>query len=88
MSLLFENIHCNGCEFEGIIQYRPITLRYQISDGESVDSHRVLGWCFNCEGIRDIEAELDVNLLRSEIKNVQLLHSSIGERLKVFINRL
>jgi hypothetical protein len=68
MSLPIGCVRCHGCEFEGWLQRRSITLRYQLSDATSVDSHRVSGWCEYCAGIRDIEAPLDAEAIRAEIE--------------------
>jgi hypothetical protein len=68
MSVLSGKIRCHGCDYEGIIQHRPITLQYALPDGTSVLSYRETGWCNTCDGIRDIEAKLDKNELQSQLQ--------------------
>jgi hypothetical protein len=67
MSVPSGYIRCHGCDYQGVMQYRPITLRYMLPDGVTVDSHRTFGWCNNCEAIRDVELSLDADAIRKEL---------------------
>lgn len=67
MSAPAGQIRCHGCDFEGVLQRRSVTLRYMLADGSSVDGHREFGWCRRCNGIRDIEQQFAVPQLQSEL---------------------
>lgn len=43
MSMSNGRITCTGRDFNGYLQYRPITLIYQFDDGAEVESHRAIG---------------------------------------------
>jgi hypothetical protein len=88
MSLPSGCVRCHGCEFEGWLQRRSVTLRYQLSDANFVDSHRVSGWCDHCEGIRDIEAPLDPAAIRAEIERHQPQLVGLGGFVKKVIERV
>lgn len=68
MSVPSGKIRCHGCDYEGVVQHRPVTLQYHLPDGTSVQGYREFGWCNICDGIRDIEAKLDPNALQSELQ--------------------
>lgn len=68
MSVPSGKIRCHGCDYEGIIQHRPITLQYALPDGISVQGYRESGWCNICDGIRDVEAKLDKTDLQSQLQ--------------------
>lgn len=65
MSVPSGQIRCHGCDFQGVLQHRSVTLRYSLPDGTTIDGHREFGWCKRCNGIRDIEQRLDVRSLQS-----------------------
>lgn len=88
MSLPIGCVRCHGCEFEGWLQRRSVTLRYQLSDANFVDSHRVSGWCGHCTGIRDIEAPLNAEAIRAEIERHQPQRVGLGGIVKTAINRI
>lgn len=67
MSAPAGQVRCHGCDFEGVLQRRPITLRYMLAGSSSVDGHREFGWCRRCSGIRDVEQKLVVQQLQSEL---------------------
>lgn len=87
MSVPSGYVRCHGCEFEGVMQHRSITLKYQISANEYIDSHRVFGWCSHCNGIRDIEAPLSVNALQREILELSPPPKTIGSILFKMLDR-
>lgn len=87
MSIPSSCLRCHGCEYQGVMQHRPITLRYVLPDGGTVDTDRVLGWCRNCEGIRDVEGTLDVNAIRSEIEARRHKRRTISGLFKNAIDR-
>lgn len=67
MSLSNGQIRCHGCEYKGVLLYRPITLRYRLPGGETIDNHRTFGWCETCAGIRDVEIPLNASAIRLQI---------------------
>lgn len=87
MSLQARHIQCHGCDFQGIIQPRPITLRYILPDENIVERHRAFGWCSACSLIRDVEAPLDANEIRKELE-IQSLKQVPASRLKSAIDRI
>lgn len=88
MSISDGTVRCKGCDFVGVMQYRPITLRYHLHTGQKADSHRIIGWCFHCDGIRDIESKLDENLLQEKLELLQVHQNRFGVNLKNSFNRL
>lgn len=68
MSVPTGQLRCHGCNFEGVLQRRPVTLRYVLADGSTVDCHREFGWCKRCNGVRDVEPVLNVQQLQSELQ--------------------
>ena len=88
MSIPTGNVCCHGCAFEGVIQRRSITLRYELSAGEFIDNFRVVGWCMSCNGIRDMEAPFNVSMLQTEIARRKSQESNLGSFFKRVISRL
>lgn len=74
MSVAANHVRCHGCNFEGVIQPRPITLRYHLPSGGTWQSGRAFGWCSACGGLRDIELTYNA----SEIRN--RLNAKLAER--------
>jgi hypothetical protein len=68
MSVPSGKIRCHGCNYEGVVQHRPVTLQYALPDGASVQGYREFGWCNICDGIRDIESKLDQKVLQAELQ--------------------
>jgi len=55
MSIDSARIVCSGCDYETRELYRPIRIRYETSNGKTVETGRAKGWCYNCGGYSDIE---------------------------------
>ena len=87
MSVPSGHIRCHGCEYQGVLQYRPLTLRYRLPDGETVDRGRTFGWCDNCDEIRDIECELEASAVRRRLDAANQKQQSIGVLFMSAINR-
>ena len=83
MSMLSGQVRCHGCDYQGVMQHRAITLRYRLPDGETVDRGRTFGWCKSCDGIRDIEDKLDAEAIRQQFKE---LDSKRHRRPGFFVN--
>lgn len=64
-------VSCTGCDFRGYLQYRPITLIYRFNDGAEVQSHGSMGWCDDCNNIRDIESTVDQKSLLIRLAALQ-----------------
>lgn len=71
MSMPSQHVGCKGCDYEGYMQYRPITLLYHLENGDTVESCRDFGWCNRCNGIREIEALLDPGELQRQIDSLK-----------------
>ncbi len=67
MSMPPGKIRCHGCSFEAHLAVRPLTLRYHLPDGSSVDGYRQFGWCRQCETITDVEERLDTKDLEDRV---------------------
>lgn len=50
-------IRCTSCDFESVLVHRPISLVYQLPNGEEFITGRRFGWCRSCNGIRSIEPD-------------------------------
>ena len=83
MSVPSGQVQCNGCDYHGVMQHRAITLRYELPDGETVDAERSFGWCKSCNGIRDIEVELDAQAIRQQLNS---MHSKRRSSAGFFVN--
>jgi hypothetical protein len=55
MSIDSARIICTGCDYEASEVYRPIRIRYLYSNGQTVETGRIKGWCYNCASYSDIE---------------------------------
>lgn len=67
MSIPSGQVRCHGCDYQGLMQHRAVTLRYTLPDGMFVDSCRAFGWCKACDGIREIEVKLDVKAIKQQL---------------------
>lgn len=63
-------LRCRGCDYASSFLTKPLTLRYQLSAGETVDIRPVLGWCHKCETHRDIEPGFDLGSITSELESL------------------
>jgi hypothetical protein len=50
-------IRCTSCDFESVLVHSPISLVYQLPNGEEFIAGRRFGWCSSCNGIRNIEPD-------------------------------
>lgn len=78
MSVPARYVRCHGCDFQGVIQPRPLTLEYHLPSGETVDGHRRFAWCWTCENITQSEDLLDPAAIEGEIDALKPKSSSIG----------
>ena len=78
MSMPSSQVRCHGCEYQGVMQHRPVTLRCTLPDGATVDSHRTFRWCNGCAGIRDVEQEVDVHAIRRELEKRSPRSQTLG----------
>lgn len=78
MSVPAGQVRCHGCQFATLMSFRPVSLRYHLPSGETVDRHRVISWCIQCEGFRDVEPDLDANSLQYGIDELLVRKRSLG----------
>ena len=71
MSTQATYILCRGCDFNGVISYRGITLRYHFPSGNIVTGYCNHGWCHSCETNRYIERPLDIGEIEDKIQELQ-----------------
>lgn len=55
MSIDSARIVCTGCDYETREVYRPIRIRYQTTNGKTIEASRTKGWCYDCASYSDIE---------------------------------
>lgn len=70
MSMSIRYVRCYGCDFEGCMQRRPISLEYVLSSGAVVQGYRVFAWCSSCEDITEAEAIFDAASIQAEIDSL------------------
>jgi hypothetical protein len=63
-------VRCHGCDFEGVMQRRPITLEYVLPSGAVVQGYRVFAWCSSCENVTDAEGAFDATSIQTEIDSL------------------
>jgi hypothetical protein len=89
MSMAAGRIGCTGCDFDGFLQYRPITVVYCFDDGTEVKAHREFAWCKACDGIRDVEASSPaVEPLETELAESRALTERSNHRIKQWFTGL
>lgn len=89
MSMAAGRIGCTGCDFNGFLQHRPVTVVYCFADGTEVNSHREFAWCKACDGIRDVEAcSMAVEPLEAELTEVRALTERGSHRIKQWFTGL
>ena len=89
MSMAAGRIACTGCDFEGFLQYRPVTVVYCFDDGTEVEASREFAWCMDCDGIRDVEARSSaVAPLQVQLAALRTVTAGRGYRLKRWFSDL
>lgn len=78
MSIDSARIVCTGCDYEAHEVYRPIWIRYQTTNGRTIETGRTKGWCYDCASYSDIErinqGELHDELISKERKWLEAHH--------------
>lgn len=88
MSIASGYVACTGCDFKGVLQYRPIRVIYHFNDGTAVKSDREIGWCKQCAAIRDIESKIDPAPLLARLEELQAKAASLSYRIVRAIGNL
>lgn len=89
MSMAAGRIGCTRCDFDGFLQYRPITVVYCFDDGTEVKTHREFAWCKACDGIRDVEASSPaVGPMEAELSELRALTERGNYRIKQWFTGL
>ena len=70
MSVPSSYVRCHGCSYEGVIQWRPITLEYRLASGETVKGYRQFAWCTKCRNITDAEKAIEPANVQREIDSI------------------
>lgn len=70
MSIDSSIVLCSGCDFEFPLHPRPILCHYHLPNGEVFEHHRQMGWCYSCEGVRDVEALPNIQDARTKIASL------------------
>ena len=78
MSVASGYVACTGCDFKGVLQYRPIRVIYHFNDGTKVKSDREIGWCRQCKAISDIESRTDPAPLQARLVELQAKAASLS----------
>lgn len=71
MSISSDIISCSGCDFKFSLHYRPISCHYHLPNGEVFQHYRQTGWCYSCDGVRDLEALPNLQAVREQIASLQ-----------------
>ncbi|ADE17038.1 hypothetical protein Nhal_4032 (plasmid) [Nitrosococcus halophilus Nc 4] len=71
MSMPSGYVRCHGCDFEGVMQRRPITLEYVLPGGAVVQGYRVFSWCSSCENVTEAEEAFDTDSIQAEIDSLR-----------------
>lgn len=78
MSIDSAGIVCTGCDYETREVYRPIQIRYQTTNGRTVETGRAKGWCYDCASYSDIErmnqGKLHNDLVSKESERLEARH--------------
>ncbi len=67
MSMPSGFVKCHGCDFEGVMQRRPITLQYHLPNGQIVEGYRRFAWCSSCGNVTEAEEVLELASIQAEI---------------------
>jgi len=67
MSIDSARIVCTGCGYETIEVFRPIRIRYQTTNGRTIETDRAKGWCYDCARYSDIEERMNQGALHDEL---------------------
>lgn len=82
-------VHCSNCDYVDVLVHRPVTLIYQLPNGQEFRTGRRLCWCNTCGGIRNVEPDFleyfDVDQRIAELKNST---STIKSKTHGLINKL
>ena len=70
MSMSSGYVRCHGCDFEGVMQRRPITIEYVLPSGAIVQGYRIFAWCSSCENVTEAEEEFDTTSIQTEIDSL------------------
>lgn len=81
MSMQSGYVRCHGCDFEGVMQRRPIILEYTLPSGAVVQGYRVFAWCTSCEKVTDAEEPLSALAVQAEINALTRQQSGFLGRL-------
>lgn len=89
MSMRAGLIGCTGCDFQGFLQYRPVSVVYCFDDGTEVKTYRELGWCKDCNGIREVEARPPAEApLQAQLVDLRAVTATRGYRFKRLFSNL
>lgn len=70
MSMPGQWYSCTKCDFRTEQFPRPVSLLYHLPDGTTVTSWRKSGWCYECGGIANIEADINPAALETRIEEL------------------
>lgn len=81
MSMPSGYVRCHGCNFEVVMQRRPITLEYLLPTGDTVEGYRRFAWCTTCCNITESEEPIEAAPIRSQIEAIKNRNRGIAKRL-------
>jgi hypothetical protein len=82
-------IRCSGCDFISRLVHRPVTLTYELLNGEKFKTGREFCWCSICGGIRDSEPNFSPYLnMDRHIADLQKKTEKLRVRASNFIDKL
>jgi len=82
-------IRCSSCDYITKLVHRPVTLTYELLDGEKFKTGREFCWCNTCGGIRDSEPNFSPYLnMEKHIADLQKATCKLGAKAYGVIDKL
>lgn len=78
MSMPADLVRCSSCDFEQMLTHYRVICRYHLSDNQVYEhQHRDIGWCSNCQLVRDIESLPNLDVARGRLARLHEERSSL-----------
>jgi hypothetical protein len=81
MSIDAVRICCTGCDFEALETFASTGVVYRLSEGKEIRSYPLrFGWCYRCDGYRQIE-NMDADRFRRQLNSNRRARARCERRL-------
>lgn len=81
MSMPNGYVKCHGCDFETVMQRRPIILQYHLPNGQFVEGYRQFAWCSSCGNVTEAEEPLEPASIQAKIDSINSNRQGFFKRL-------